>query len=480
MFQDYHCFNMNPVLLFLALFAASLAATAGTKLSSIQQLVDSGKWQQATREIDRQLTKSKLSFADRDALLFEKERMRRIQLDFHKNRDQVLKEAQALVPDLSDALFARFERDGAVEQMKIDGKTRYFDRAGGNLFRIHPQAKALRDQTQPIQPRLRGYIATDARQILSDFDRSGEKLNSSRSFQATFTLTVNADVVPSGETIRAWLPFPQSGGRQSNVRLITTDPEQHIASLPGSALSSIYMEKNAIAGQPTVFRLQCEYTSSGFHCAIDPAKVQSLPAPSPTLAPFLNEQPPHLVFSPEIRRLSKEIVGDETNPYLKARRIFQWIDGHIPWAGAREYSTLECLPHYALTNQHGDCGIQTMLFMVLCRLNGIPARWESGWVTGESSNMHDWCQIFLEPYGWMPVDASFGLVPSSNERERWFFLGGCDSYRLVVNTDHTQPLYPAKTHFRSEIVDFQRGEAEWRGGNLYFDQWKCKFEVREK
>ena len=35
---------------------------------------------------------------------------------------------------------------------------------------------------------------------------------------------------------------------------------------------------------------------------------------------------------------------------------------------------------------------------------------------------------------------------------------------------------PAKKHFRSDNVDSQRGEAEWRGGNLYFDQFDYDFE----
>ena len=120
-----------------------------------------------------------------------------------------------------------------------------------------------------------------------------------------------------------------------------------------------------------------------------------------------------------------------------------------------------------------------MLFMTLCRLNGIPARWETGWTTGPDKNMHDWCEIYLAPYGWVPADVSYGLVNSESERERWFYLGGIDQHRLVVNTDHNQPLYPAKTFFRSELVDFQRGEVEWRGGNLYFNQWDWNFRVEE-
>jgi len=52
-----------------------------------------------------------------------------------------------------------------------------------------------------------------------------------------------------------------------------------------------------------------------------------------------------------------------------------------------------------------------------------------------------------------------------------------ENYRLIVNDDYTQPLYPAKIYPRSDTVDFQRGEVEWEGGNLFFDQWSYNYEV---
>ena len=47
---------------------------------------------------------------------------------------------------------------------------------------------------------------------------------------------------------------------------------------------------------------------------------------------------------------------------------------------------------------------------------------------------------------------------------------------IAFNDDWSRPLVPAKRHFRSETVDLQRGEAEWAGGNLYFDQWTYDFQ----
>jgi hypothetical protein len=48
---------------------------------------------------------------------------------------------------------------------------------------------------------------------------------------------------------------------------------------------------------------------------------------------------------------------------------------------------------------------------------------------------------------------------------------------MIINNDIAPPLYPAKTFPRSETIDFQRGEVEWRGGNLYFDNWDYFIDV---
>lgn len=58
-----------------------------------------------------------------------------------------------------------------------------------------------------------------------------------------------------------------------------------------------------------------------------------------------------------------------------------------------------------------------------------------------------------------------------------FYLTGIDSYRLIVNEDFSQDLFPVKIWPRSEPIDFQRGELEWKGGNIYFSDWTYKMNV---
>ena len=193
---------------------------------------------------------------------------------------------------------------------------------------------------------------------------------------------------------------------------------------------------------------------------------------------FTSEQPPHIIFSERIRNLSEEIVGDAAKPDEIVRRIYYWIDKNIPWAGALEYSLMPNMPEYVLDNMRGDCGMVTLLFMTLARHNGIPVRWQSGWMLHPGEvNLHDWCEVYYEGVGWVPLDMSFGLMPSDNLQEREFYISGIDAYRLIVNDDIGVPLIPPKKFFRSEPWDFQRGELEWQGGNLYFDHWRYKMEV---
>jgi hypothetical protein len=120
-----------------------------------------------------------------------------------------------------------------------------------------------------------------------------------------------------------------------------------------------------------------------------------------------------------------------------------------------------------------------MIFIAMCRSAGIPARWQSGWETKRLNNsMHDWSEIHLEPWGWLPVDASYGLQESDDPRVREFYLGHTDSYRLIINTDYGKALWPAKHSVRSEPLDFQRGEVELDGKNLYFSHWDWDMEIK--
>jgi transglutaminase-like putative cysteine protease len=90
--------------------------------------------------------------------------------------------------------------------------------------------------------------------------------------------------------------------------------------------------------------------------------------------------------------------------------------------------------------------------------------------------MHDWGEIYFEPYGWVPMDVTYGLRKTTDEKLKWFYLSGMDSYRLIFNDGFSMEFDPEKHSVRSETIDSQRGEVEWSGGNLYFDKWNWNLE----
>ena len=468
----------------LSIAAVATPAAPPLEQPSLEQIraqVDAGDFKAAESGIAEALKQPGLSTRQQQAHAFQRERMRRILLDFTLGEDEVKARVRKQIPDLTDAEFAKWNAAGLFEHQVIDGRTLYFNRSPSNLFRLSEEALARRDPKQ-------SPITDGPMEALNQHQRAIREaaLAGHRSsvlplrLRMTQKLTVDADAVPAGKTVRAWIPYPRAlPGHQEDIDFIGSVPTDH-AIAPESALQrTVYLEKAAQAGQPTQFAVTYELTIYGQSHVIDADKVTA-PEITFELAPFIAERAPHVVFTDAMRAFSRKVVGDEKNPYRIAQKLFAAVD-EIPWAGAREYSTISNISDYALHAGHADCGQQTLLLITLLRLNGIPARWQSGMVfsDGDYSNIHDWGQVYLAPYGWVPMDVTTGrlkIAEGDDPALEWFYLGGLDNWRIAFNDDWSQSFDPPKQHFRSDNVDSQRGEAEWDGGNLYFNQTDYDFE----
>lgn len=456
---------------------------AQTQFDEINKLEQSGNFSKAIKMIDDKLANKDISFEEMFQLQYEKERLDRIKKDFNKTSEDVLKFVNKYYPNAKEKDLEKWENDGSLQYKIIDGKKWYFSRAASNLFRINKEAKKQKElvdgfQKDPLDAFLENYIP----QVLDESTNGQMSLVKPVTFKLNYTVTVDANAVPDGEIIKCWLPYPREGHqRQVDIILLAVNNDEYVIASNDNPQRTLFMQRPAMKDQPTIFNMVLEVKNYNKVNLILPELIKPYNKESGVYKNYTIERTPHIVFTDKVKKLSKQIVGDEKNPYLIAKKIFTWISDNIPWAGAREYSTLENISDYCITNGHGDCGIKTLLFMTLCRYNGIPAKWQSGWMLHPGEvNLHDWSEIYFEGYGWVPVDQSFGLVESQNEDEKYFFLGSIDPYHLIVNDDYSRPLFPEKTFPRSETVDFQRGELEWRGGNLYFDKWDYHMDVEYK
>jgi hypothetical protein len=87
----------------------------------------------------------------------------------------------------------------------------------------------------------------------------------------------------------------------------------------GGPQRTVYFEQQVTdPAKPLEFKEVFEYTSFAYYPRLDEAKVQPLPAH--WNGACLGERPPHIVFTPAIRRQVASIVGEETNPLARARQ----------------------------------------------------------------------------------------------------------------------------------------------------------------
>jgi transglutaminase-like putative cysteine protease len=277
------------------------------------------------------------------------------------------------------------------------------------------------------------------------------------------------------------MPYSQAYRQQTEVELVSAAPDKPLIAENGRPHRSLYFEQTITdPAMPTKFEATYRFTSHAYYPKLDDAKAQPPPADFPA-AEYLAERPPHLLFSPKLKQTVAGIVGDEANPLAKARRIFHWVDANIRYNAEEEYSIIPSLSEHALSRRRGDCGVQGSLFITMCRAAGVPARWQSGWQTlpNGNHNMHDWAEIYVAPWGWLPCDPSYGLKPSKDPAVREFYFGHQDAYRMIVNLDFGRPFQPEKRSLRSEPTDFQTGEVEVDGRNLFYDQFDYNFEFRQ-
>ena len=412
----------------------------------------------------------------------ETERHRRIALDFRKDKESVVAYIQNYYPLVTDSMLDAWEESKALEVMYVHGKKCYFNQAAPNLFRIDPEAKKVKEAKEG-----RSLSASELvnqkhlPEVINTLHSSNTTQGVPVRFEVTYKLTVKADAVPDGEVIRCWLPYPREDNRrQSEVELLSASNSDYQIAPKEALHRTLYMEKRAEKNTPTQFSVAYRFTSSAEWFDLKEEQMRPYHTESDLYKKYTAESAAHVLFTPAIRHLSGHIAGNGDSPLQKVRKIFTYINDAYPWASAREYSTVPNIPEYVIDNRHGDCGMVSLLFITLCRLNGIPAKWQSGFMLHPGGvNLHDWAEVYFEGVGWVPVDQSFGIPPFAEDNDtRYFFSNGIDAYRLIVNDDFSAPLVPEKHFTRSETVDFQRGEVEWKGGNLYFDKWTWDIDVQ--
>ena len=127
-----------------------------------------------------------------------------------------------------------------------------------------------------------------------------------------------------------------------------------------------------------------------------------------------------------VRDLASEITRGIDSPYEKASAIAQYLGSEYSYRETQPGQQIQQVPEgrdpvdwFLFDEQSGGATSFSSAFSVLARASGVPARVVSGWAisptaetqTVHSDQGHQWAEIALEQFGWIPFDPTPGGVP---------------------------------------------------------------------
>ena len=331
-------------------------------------------------------------------------------------------------------------------------------------------------QQLAVQPcvivgRCADYVLRD-KEILSVFINAPlrDRIERVKTFYNRKERDIRALVPVAGQEVQAWLPLPAACPQQSNIELLDCTPGG-VAAPEYAPQRTMWWKTNGVGEFSVTYRylFRAEYTA--------PMSL-SLELAQPDFD--LEEQPPHIVFTPYLRALAAQLTEGITSPAEKAKRIYDYVTLNVRYHFQPSYFVHESIAENCARSRRGDCGIMALTFITLCRIAGIPARWESGFaVAPGDAGCHDWARFYVAPKGWMYADCSYGasMARRGDEVLRRHYFGSLDTGRMVANSAFEAPFDPPMLGFRSDPYDNQSGEMEADGVGLYGDDTVTTKEV---
>ena len=407
--------------------------------------------------------------AMQDALLAQREILRRLPLDYTVPEAQALELLQSLVRGFTPEEFRALDRAGAMDWRFVEGEKRYIRSFAETLLATHPELAARQIDPPQQHPSWERYEPEHEQMVRTGAVSADITLETSIGMSDEAFAAALAKAKAEGRDavhVRAWLPLPAACLSQSDIELEEFTEEPTVIAPENAPQRTVCWEADLTENRS--FGVQYSYRNTAVYT--DPSDTPSAPE-QPDFD--TEEQPSHIVFTPYIKALAAQLTAGITDPMEKAKRIYDYVTLNVRYHYQPSYFIHESLPEHCARDRRGDCGIMSVTFITLCRAAGIPARWQSGlYVTPDEVGCHDWAMFYVAPKGWLYADCSFGasMARRGDETLRQHYFGNLDPDRMVANSVFAAPFTPPMLGFRADPCDNQTGEVEADGVGLYGDE----------
>jgi len=413
-----------------------------------------GDFDGALRLIDRRLADPATPTALRYSLELQKDMIPLLPAEYPYSREDAISIIREKIPDFTEEEFDELVDDRRIRWIYINGEMRFFNRFFSSVCKAIP-AFALRAGVKlPGVESAVGGTQEDSRLDISmkKMIQEGEMSNRIR---IRATVKLKDEHFTPGMFLRSHLPIPAACQQQSDIIIEKMTPGGIVAPEDAPQRSICWEE---IMTENHEFEVVYSYLHTARYT--DAYNGKGMPG---TYHFDVEEQAPHIAFTPYIRALCNQVTQGITDPLEKARAIYDFITLNMKYTFMPGYFVLENIAETCARDFTGDCGVLALLFLTMCRCVGIPAQWQSG-LTAEPDFIggHDWVRFYVEPYGWIFADPSYGTaaVRLGKEERRKFYFGNLDPYRMVANSAFARNFSVPKEQWRADPYDNQLGEME--------------------
>ena len=321
----------------------------------------------------------------------------------------------------------------------------------------------------------------------------------------SFEMFPDPNKIDRSKDLKLWVPIPREWDSQKAVKIISIQPEPHARYVdPEYGNPMLFWDFSKEPEKPS-YKVHLKYRLERYevYTDIDPNRI----------GPYNKTNKDYILFTQStntisitdrVKELAKIAVGDEKNPYLQAKQIFEFVRKKMYYNGwwqnrLKIGTSIRGILESPLIDQKtgedyyfGSCIDLSTFFVSMCRSVGIPTRNVFAWWDrqdiesvgtriergdeptsirierfGESIykpvdlsvnalaissgprglGIHAWAEIYLPGYGWIPVDPTYEGFGHSYNNKVVIISKGCDIQihphaPNKGNESYGDPLFP--------------------------------------
>jgi len=239
------------------------------------------------------------------------------------------------------------------------------------------------------------------------------------------------------------LPSEREDQKFKQIKFSPASLEKNFLKKTGVILQAVFEKENLEKTSHFGFEMDITRIENDIGRKLDPLSVK-ITQDSQILEEFLTMEPFQL-SSRDFCCLNEEIdkiVGNTKRPFSKLEKWYQWLAWNVAFNVSKNPCACgSCSIKEVFREHSANCNRLNLVFVLGARLLGIPSRITNGYFISHfalgvdheiahdkadqnihisrrnsAPGNHNWSEVHLDPYGWIPMDFYQRLTPAGLKR----------------------------------------------------------------